>query len=302
MIRVGVLRGGASDHYQESLQSGAYVLHALPRDTYEPVDIFVDTEGVWHLSGVPVTPSRLAHRVDVIWNALSGYYGSDGKLQQYLEDMGIPYTGSNAVASAGANNRKLLEERLAHFGIQASTRAYIDEWENEPETSVVAQSIYKKLSPPWIVRPISRGISTQEITCQTFEKLVEALTYMRAYEIPAVVEQKIIGTQVSVVTIPGMRHKKEYTLIPSQEVASKRKLSRQENESLAARAYTIHTALNLGHFSCIQFIRTPRGQLFVHDIQTVPAMHENSVLVKGLAEVGSSFDEFSRHVLAQIGK
>ena len=55
MIRVGVLRGGTSKEYEQSLKAGAYVLKRLPKDAYEPLDIYIDREGVWHLGGLPMS-------------------------------------------------------------------------------------------------------------------------------------------------------------------------------------------------------------------------------------------------------
>ena len=55
---VGVLRGGPSSEYEVSLKSGANVLSALNQEKYEPVDIFIDRRGQWHLFGAPVLPER----------------------------------------------------------------------------------------------------------------------------------------------------------------------------------------------------------------------------------------------------
>jgi len=90
MIRVGVLRGGTGTKYDASLATGAYVLKHLPRDLYEPVDIFIDRAGQWHVGGVPVSHDKLQRRIDVVWNALHGFYGEDGKAAQLLENLGIP--------------------------------------------------------------------------------------------------------------------------------------------------------------------------------------------------------------------
>ena len=73
MIRVGVLRGGTGNQYEQSLATGAYVLKHQPKDTYEVSDIFLDRDGVWHFNGAPLDYEKLMRRVDVIWNALHGF-------------------------------------------------------------------------------------------------------------------------------------------------------------------------------------------------------------------------------------
>src|SRR3989344_1849272 len=90
---VGVLRGGPSSEYDVSLKTGAAVLKNLPRH-YRGVDILIDKNGYLHMNGLPVWPEKISRKVDVVFNALHGYYGEDGKIQKLLELFSVPYTGS----------------------------------------------------------------------------------------------------------------------------------------------------------------------------------------------------------------
>src|SRR3989344_1331585 len=97
-IRVGVLRGGPSAEYEISLLTGENGLKYLPPVKYQTHDILLSRDGVWHLNGFPSSPEKIFRKVDLIFNALHGEYGEDGKVQQFLETHSIPYTGSGAVA------------------------------------------------------------------------------------------------------------------------------------------------------------------------------------------------------------
>ena len=83
MIRVGVIRGGISSEYEVSLNTGANVLSHLRSDImnekYKPIDILIDRDGTWHMQGRPVTLDHISNSVDVIFNALHGDFGEDGK-------------------------------------------------------------------------------------------------------------------------------------------------------------------------------------------------------------------------------
>lgn len=57
-LRVGVLRGGPSSEYEVSLKTGSTILKALA-EKYQPHDIFVTKDGIWHLDGVEKTPEKL---------------------------------------------------------------------------------------------------------------------------------------------------------------------------------------------------------------------------------------------------
>ena len=104
MIKVGVVRGGPSSEYEVSLKTGANVLSHLRGDKlnsiYKTIDILIDKNGIWHKNGIPTTIEKIFHSVDVIFNALHGDYGEDGKIQQVFDQWQIPYTGSGAFASA----------------------------------------------------------------------------------------------------------------------------------------------------------------------------------------------------------
>ena len=85
-IKAGILRGGQSSEYEISLKTGGAVIEALrlPESKYEPVDILIDKTGLWHLSGAPTMPHKAFQTIDLVFNAMHGEYGEDGKVQQLM--------------------------------------------------------------------------------------------------------------------------------------------------------------------------------------------------------------------------
>ena len=67
-----------------------------------------------HLDGKPAHHERIFRHIDVVFNACTGEYGEDGKIQQLLEAFGVPYTGSGVLASSslGMNKIWLASDRL----------------------------------------------------------------------------------------------------------------------------------------------------------------------------------------------
>src|SRR3990167_8182794 len=105
-IRVGVFRGGPSLEHEVSLKTGESVLRNLPAK-YSAKDIFINKEGEWYLDGKPAHHDQIFRQIDVVFNALHGEYGEDGKVQQLLETFGVPYTGSGVIASVLGMNQIL---------------------------------------------------------------------------------------------------------------------------------------------------------------------------------------------------
>ena len=91
MSRVAVLKGGSSLERQVSLRSGARVEDALERLGHDVEAIDVGSDLVERLRD---------HRPDVAFVAMHGRDGEDGTVQEVLEILGIPYTGSGVLACA----------------------------------------------------------------------------------------------------------------------------------------------------------------------------------------------------------
>src|SRR4030088_2974802 len=108
MTRVAVLKGGRSLERQVSLKSGARVEDALERLGHEVVAIDVGADLVDRLT---------AEAPDVAFVALHGRDGEDGTVQELLEVMGIPYTGSGVSACIHAADKVLAKHAMRDRGI-----------------------------------------------------------------------------------------------------------------------------------------------------------------------------------------
>ena len=305
MIRVGVLRGGTGNQYEQSLATGAYVLQNLPKDTYEVFDIFLDRDGVWHLNGTPLNYEKLMRHIDVIWNALHGFYGADGKVQQLLENLSIPYIGSGPLSSAITMNKKLLNDHLAKCNVKTPRGIYVEDWgDSTVEETVpdVVTAVSKKLSPPWIIEPISKGEGMGGITAKTRDELTTVLSQMFELKMPILIEEAVFGKNVSVSSVADFRGESVYTFLPTQTDNLNAKLHKNESELLQKLAKEIHKNMHLGHYSRVEAIISPKGNIYVKNIETVPALHKESDLHHAIAGVGSSFKEFAKHLISRATK
>src|ERR1035437_2597248 len=108
-IKVAVLRGGPGLEHDISLKTAKNILANLS-DKYIPTDIFIAKDGLWYLDGVVISPAKLFKNIDVVFNAMHGEYGGDGKVQQLMDNFGVKYTGSKALASALGINKVLAKD------------------------------------------------------------------------------------------------------------------------------------------------------------------------------------------------
>ncbi len=294
MIRVGVIRGGVSEKFEKSLSSGSYVLSNLPKDSFEPVDVFIDREGVWHIAGKPISSDKLKHSIDIAWNALNGFYGEDGKVLQMLNNLGIPHFGPDPLSAALTSNRKLLIDHLLKNNIPAPNGIYIPDWESGSAPQY-AKIIYQNFSPPWVVQSVSKEWPEIKVLCKTYEDLISTLEMMKENGIPTFAEPETFGKRIHVANIPGFRGVGNYTLIPS----SVQKMSRVICEKAEEIARNVHKNLSLKNFSLVSMIVTNNGRVIVENVETVPVFHEESFIHDALKNVGSNFEELARHLLSK---
>lgn len=318
---VGVLRGGPSSEYEISLKSGQAVLSHLPEE-FGRRDIFVNKDNQWHMDGFETSPAKLHSHIDVVFNAMHGQYGEDGKVQQLFEGLKIPYTGSGPLASSLAMNKILTKEHYNELGLKTPRSIILENFEGEslPEGEGLSLKIFRKMSPPWVVKPASAGSSAGTTIVRLLKDLPAAIRFAREQVNPTglpsvgsrgescgivIVEEFIRGKEATCGVIDNFRGHEHYPLFPVETKKTGSEVSVHcpaisltpvEKKVLQDLAVRIHKSLGLRHYSDTDFIISPRG-VYVLETNTQPALHHEALLPKALHAVGSSYPEFLKHVV-----
>jgi D-alanine-D-alanine ligase len=320
MIRVGVLRGGMSDEFEVSIKTGANVLSALPKDKYKAVDILVTRDGTWHVDGIPRSPAEVGFSIDVAFNGLHGEYGEDGKVAHILGSHNIPFTGSLGVPSALAMQKPMAKEVFRRAGIKTPPGMVVEDYRDSTivgqipdKIQELAFKIFKSIPPPWVLKPANGGSSLNTYVATDFSGLIDGLARLFPLGLNLVVEQYMIGKEVSAGVVENFRREKKYPVMPVEVVrkggffdyASKQNaelicpstLTKKEKADVEALAVRAHNALGLRHYSVSDFIVTSRG-IYLLETNSNPGLSPSSILSKGLESSGSSLGELVEHLLA----
>src|SRR6188474_397680 len=166
--RIGVLLGGLSTEREVSLRTGEAVVSALRERGHDAVPIYVDRD---------VDVALRQERIEVAFIALHGRWGEDGCIQGLLEMTGIPYTGSDVLASALAMHKSRAKElfRLHDLPTPAyytRTRAAIAASGVEGESDLAAQ--HGDFGFPCVVKPAREGSSVGVSICRRAAELAAA--------------------------------------------------------------------------------------------------------------------------------
>lgn len=315
-ISVGILRGGTSSEYNLSLKTGAAMLAALPEEKYETRDILIDRTGMWHLRGLPADPARALAQVDVVLNALHGGVGEDGTVQRILDRAGVPYAGARASSAASSLNKIRASELLDRAGVSMPRGVGFD-LDNRMNTREMAEVVFSRFAPPYIVKPSNEGASQGVVLVATIIELPEAIAdTLDAYG-AALIQEYLRGEEVHVGVIENFRGEDVYVLPPSHVVLPEgarflessvheaglarhivpSNFSRAEKQSLADIAKAAHRALELTHFSSANFILTRHGP-YILELDSTPGLYPGAAFPPMLEAVGSSVQEFLEHAIA----
>ena len=137
--------GGWGSEREVSLSSGEAVYNALIELGYNAIKIDFDRDVVAKLQKI---------KPDVVFNALHGRFGEDGRIQGLLDILNIPYTHSGLLASAICMDKILTRKICAGYDIRSPEYDILVKNDDENNKKIIA-----KIAKPFVIKPISEGSS-----------------------------------------------------------------------------------------------------------------------------------------------
>jgi D-alanine-D-alanine ligase len=296
-LRVALLAGGDSDERDISLQSGAAVQTAL--ESRGHLVIHLDP-GVVDLFDVDW------RQFDVAFLALHGRFGEDGQVQQVLEEAGIPYTGSDAVASRLAFSKSAAKERFAQFGVPTPTYALV----HYADDAARIDRLVSQVGYPLVVKPDAQGSSLGVSIVREPGELPAALRRCFEYDSFGVVEQAILGTEWTVGVLDDL-------VLPPLRIETAREFfdyqakyhdddtrydfgsdwPSSEVQRIAETAAEACRALGVKGLSRVDLRVDAARQPWVLEVNTIPGMTGHSLVPKAAAHTGIDFAELCERAM-----
>jgi D-alanine-D-alanine ligase len=190
MTRIAVLKGGGSLERQVSLRSGARVEDALQRLGYDVTGIDVGGDLVARLR---------AEAPDVAFVAMHGRDGEDGTVQELLEILGIPYTGSGVLACIRCMDKVLAKHLLIEAGVTTPEFFAFSELAfRELGAAEALPQIEERLTFPIVVKPAAQGSALGIKFARTADDVPAALVNAFSYDDKVLLERHIDGRELAV--------------------------------------------------------------------------------------------------------
>lgn len=315
MKRIAVLRGGVSEEHDISMRTGQAVLSALSDTDYLKRDIVITKKGEWLDSGLVRTPDAALEGVDAVFIALHGQYGEDGQIQRVLQRKNLPFTGSNAFASASAFNKSFSKKALSKHGI-LTPKHFLLQGESLWSVASELDELIEVLGSELFVKPNADGSSNSALRVYGKDQLESVLETMLPKHGAVLVEQFIAGREATVSLLQDFRGETHYAM-PVIEIvpptndthySTKAKYSGEsrlicpggftyeEKEKLSLAAIKAHTALGCEHYSRTDFI-VANGDIYFLELNTLPGLTETSLFPKAAETIGLEFKDLILHLI-----
>jgi D-alanine-D-alanine ligase len=307
-MRVAVLKGGRSLERQVSLRSGARVQDALERLGHDVVSVDVGADLVEQLEAVAP---------EVAFVALHGRDGEDGTVQELLEVMAIPYTGSGVSACIRAADKVLTKHAMRDRGIPTPDFYAFSETAFEALGAADAlPAIEDRLQFPIVVKPASQGSALGIKFAGTAADVPQALVAAFSYDRKVLLERHVPGRDLAVSIIERDGDAQALPIVeavPQQEdfydFESRYEIGRTKfvcpadlEFDLAERAseiaLSVYALLGCSGFARVDMmLEDDTSELYVLEADTVPGLTETSLLPQAADAAGIGFEELIERIV-----
>lgn len=306
--------GGYGSEVDISINSGATVIEALAATTYRifPVHILPEAwEVVIDQGRFPIHKGDFSFSLggekitfDACYNTIHGTPGEDGKLQAYLELLGIPQTSCAFYESAITFNKRDTLSILSSYGVPMATSVFVDK--GDAITMEFKNSLSLKVGYPCFVKPNRAGSSYGVSKVYKEGDLSKAIEIAFKEDDQILIESFLSGTEVSVGVYDfgkGTQVLPACEIVPdgdffsleakysgkSQEIVPAR-LSDKETREVQSLTKGIYELLHLRGICRIDFIFHDGKPHFV-EVNTNPGLSKESIIPRQFKAAGMTLTE-----------
>ena len=232
-----ILFGGVSSEHEVSRVSASSILTHIDEEKYEITTVGITKEGNWFLTGSPAVrigdgsweqdpekrkvavsmerefrgllvrePDGTTREIpiDVVFPVLHGRNGEDGRMQGLLQIAGLPFVGSDTVASAASMDKaitKVMVEQAGGISQADAVLIHRHRYAKDPQEELIGITSYFDDTYPLFVKPANAGSSVGISKVKNAEELPKALDIAFAEDDKVLVEEAITGREIEVAVL-----------------------------------------------------------------------------------------------------
>jgi D-alanine-D-alanine ligase len=309
-----VAMGGRSLEREISLRSGHRVERALRELGYQVRAFDVDGSFIERV---------IEQRPRFVFVAMHGRGGEDGTLQDLLETLQVPYTGSDPLSSALCMDKMLFKRMLRLHAIPTPAfHSFNATAFREMGGASTFARLLEELQLPVVVKPVAQGSAIGIKFVARAEELPSAILGAFGYGDRVIVERRIVGRELAVTVMdagePGgparalpvvelftpesfYSYEAHYTIgqLRMEVPASLSEQVRERVESAALHSYAL---MGCRDFARVDLILDEHEQPQVLEINTIPGLTETGITPAAAEAAGMTFAEFVERIVARAAR
>ena len=342
-MKIVVLAGGLSTERDVSFKTGEMVTKALRENGHQVIllDVFMgysdkeeDLTGIFDraeavsvkVAAIPETAPdlekvkaqrkdqsdnffgpnviELCRMADIVFMALHGENGENGKIQAAFDLFGIRYTGTGYLGSALAMNKGMAKQLFLENGIPTPRGTSLKRGEDAAKIETCG------IHFPCVVKPCSGGSSIGVSIVHDKAEYEQALKEAFRWENELVIEEYVKGREISVGVIDFQAlpiieiapvegfydYKNKYKAGSTVETCPA-ELSEQITKEMQGYAEKVAEVLGLNTYSRTDFLLDEEGRIFCLEANTLPGMTPTSLLPQEAKVTGVDFNQLCEKLI-----
>lgn len=334
-MKIVVLAGGLSTERDVSLVSGRGVYKALKEKGHKVIllDVYLGYEGDagsvfdididWAERVAPVSEKapdldevrklrkdggreffgpgviRICQSADIVFMALHGDCGENGKIQAAFDLMGIKYTGTDSFSSSLAMDKSVAKQLFIAYGVSTPKSFLLHSADDDHKPDF-----------PCVVKICNGGSSVGVYMAENETQYKDALKDAFGYESRVMVEEYIEGREFTCCVIDGRAlpiveiepkegfydYKNKYQAGSTIETCPA-DLSAADTKKIQAEAVKAYNALGISTYARMDFIMDKNGDVYCLEANTLPGMTPTSLIPQEAQAEGMSYVDLCEHII-----
>ena len=298
-MKIGLLIGGESAEREVSLSSGKAIHKAL--EALGNSVIILDSKNGIHLLRDKI------ENVDLIFNGLHGGDGENGNVAEFLESLGVPFTGSDKYSSKICMDKDSSKKIVSKSGIDTPNWLISQKLPTEDQLD--------HIGVPMVVKPNDQGSTIGLSMVKDKKKIMDAYNIALKFADSIIFESFIDGREITVPII-GDTAFPIVEIIPNNDLYDYEckytsgmseyfcpaDIDEESTKNIKKIALKIHRLLKCRHYSRVDFLLDSKNKLWFLEINTLPGMTETSLLPKSLDVAGYNFTDVIQMILDEAIK
>lgn len=260
MIKLGVIFGGESVEHEVSIISAVQAMNKMDNEKYEIIPIYITKDNEWYtgeiLKDIDIYQDiqllkrytknvvlikrkgrfilqsqgffrREIKELDLAFPIVHGTNVEDGTLQGYLKTVGIPFVGSDVLASAIAQDKVVQKQVFTCSDLPLTDYIWFYDSEYLDDADSIVKKV-KKIGYPVIIKPANLGSSVGISTAHNDDELKEAIEDAINYDSKIIVEEMVKNLTEVNISVVGNYERQELSVI--EEVMSDNDLLTYEDK------------------------------------------------------------------------